>query len=283
MLLQASHVGYDPERREFGVYRRERTDDGGCGPNCGKIAQVLTWYLEEHEYARNNIRLEHDAGDWLIAIDNALLDSRRRAGLFLHLERLAVPAGNHGFRALRSLSTARVFRAAPELAAQLPAADAGRTLPIGDALRADMFYFRRPIAEDTEGDSQIERNLQPVMSAIVTARHPSLAAAQANTQIEFDRAYRSIVHSPVYRTKNLVFVSGLNIDISPAPGQPFPLTKFAPWAAYIQLRDGTHRLLEQEALWQALSDQDSGNPEEMDLESAIDAMGRAAEVRVIID
>jgi hypothetical protein len=239
VILHASHVGYDPGQHTFGTYRRLRTHDAECGPNCGKIARVLAWYLEEYAYAQTNIRLEQNDGEWYIAVDNALFDQRRREGLFLHLNRfVAMPENGARPAPTRTLSTARMFRAAPALVTDRPHSPRGQLAPIGTELLPDMFYFGRPIADDLEGegDAQIERNLQPVMPSIVTARHPLLAAAMANTQIEFDRAYRSLVHSPHYHGKNLLFVSGLNIDISPGPEQPFPLTKFIPWAAYARLR-----------------------------------------------
>ncbi len=283
VLLQASHVGYDPHDGSFGTYRRQRTEAGACGANCGKIGQVLTWYQEEYRYACTNIRVERSGGDHYVAIDNALLNDDRREGLFLHLEQFLAATTDAGMKPVRTLSTARVFRANPALAATLPAGAGTGLQPIGNGLHADMFYFRRPIADDVEGDAQIERNLQPVMAGIVTAHHPMLAAAQANTQIEFDRAYRSLVHSPFYRGKNLLFISGLNIDITPEPGQPFPLTKFIPWAAYVQPRGATPYVLEQEALWEVLSAQGTENPDETDLEQAIGAMAHATEVRVKTD
>lgn len=282
VILQASHVGYDPETSRFGTYRRLRTHDEECGANCGKIAHVLAWYLDEHDYARSNIRIEYDNGEWFVAIDNALLDSNRREGLFLNLDRIAGPATNGSAEPVRILSTSRVFRASSDLSARLPAGTRALA-PIGDTLTAEMFYFLRPIADNPEGDDQIERNLQPLMPAIVTAQHPMLAAAQANTRVEFDRAYRSLVHSPHYQGKNLLFVSGLNIDISPVHGQPFPLTKFVPWAAFVQQRDGSRAILEQDELWTSLSAQGEDNPAGMDLEAAISEMGQAAEVRVRTD
>ena len=101
-------------------------------------------------------------------------------------------------------------------------------------LSADLFYYKKRVSEALEGRDQLERNLSHSMPRIVTSDFPALAAAQANTQIEFDRTYRTIVTEEEYQGKNLAFIAGINIDISPQPGQLFPLTKFVPWAAYIQ-------------------------------------------------
>jgi hypothetical protein len=78
------------------------------------------------------------------------------------------------------------------------------------------------------------------MPWVVTSSSPLLVAAQVNTQAEFDRAFRSIVKEKRYRNKRMVFISCLNIDISPREGQTFPLTKCVPWAAYVQDGKGNH-------------------------------------------
>ena len=77
----------------------------------------------------------------------------------------------------------------------------------------------------------------------------------------------------------MLFVSGLNIDISPQTGQVFPLTRFIPWAAYIQKRDGTYRTLEQREVMAELGQQSTDNPDQIDLEDAIQAMTQAEEVK----
>lgn len=283
LILQASHVGYDADLHHFGIYRRERTQNGQCSSNCGKVEFVLAWYREQFDYARTNIRIERSGNEWFVAIDNSLLGDDRNEGLFLNLDHFIAPAHRPGMKPVRSLSTARVFRATDSLAANFQDMADGTMKSIGDGLRADMFFFRRKIPDDIEGGTQLQRNLLPVMSSVLTAHSPMLAAAQASTQREFDRAYRSISQSPHYRGRRLLFLSGLNIDISPRPGQPFPLTKFVPWAAYAQPAEGTPYILEQEAVWEALSSQSTENPDQTDLEAAIEAMRAAAEIHLDSD
>jgi len=110
--------------------------------------------------------------------------------------------------------------------------------------------------------------------------YPALDAARFTTQVEFDRTYRSLQRDAAYRGKNLLFVSGLNIDVSPRRGLPFPLTKFVPWAAYIRLRDRDGYVLEQSELFDALSRQSSENPNQMSFDGAISAMALAEEVKL---
>ena len=73
----------------------------------------------------------------------------------------------------------------------------------------------------------------------------------------------------------MLFVSGLNVDVSPRGGLLFPLTKFVPWAAYARLRDGTNFLLEQDALFEALAAQPVENADQISFDAAIQTMAAA--------
>ncbi len=128
----------------------------------------------------------------------------------------------------------------------------------------------------------MERNLGRYMSQIVTTSFPVLTAAVANTQIEFDRAYRTIVKEAGYQGKNLAFIAGINIDISPQKGQLFPLTKFVPWAAYIQTLDGKQFTLEQEEIVAALNAQSTKNPDRIELSKAIQIMEKTPEIKIAL-
>ena len=88
------------------------------------------------------------------------------------------------------------------------------------------------------------------------------------------------VKEHAYKGKKVVFIAGLNIDISPQPGQLFPLTKFVPWAAYIQDSDGYYFTLEQEELVQTLQQQSVENSDQIDLEHAIRMMASAEEIKI---
>lgn len=280
VLIQASHVGYDPEAHAFGPYRRLQTEDHRHTPTCGKIHGILEWYAEEYRYARENVRLSRDGGRLLLTVDNQLLREERAEGLILRLDHLLKDAATA--TPVRILSTAKSFVASPEFAARIPpdAVPDAVPVPIGDHLQADLFLFHRTIKGNDEGAHLLEHNLIRFMPHILTAPSPMLMAAQLNTQVEFDRTFRSIVRSTPYRGKRLLLISGLHVDISPDPGQLFPLTKFIPWAAYLQQPDGSHRILEQEELVAALRAESTDNPDEIDLEAAIRMMSDAREVRL---
>ncbi len=60
----------------------------------------------------------------------------------------------------------------------------------------------------------------------------------------------------------------------------FPLTKFIPWAAYVQDEFGNHQTWEQAELYEHLQAQSATNPDQIDLETAIEIMERAKEIRL---
>ena len=282
VIIHASHVGYDPERGIFGAYRRVQSADQHLTASCGKIEAVLRWYQDEYVFARENILLERRGEDYLVTIDNQLLRENRDEGLFLNLERLAEPATGREFRPVRCRSTAKSLAAAPELRRLMEQdgwAD-GQCAPIGKRLLPEFFRFKRDIQGDLEGRSHLEQNLFDPMAWIVTSPHPPLTAAQVNTQVEFDRTFRTIVRERGYQGKRVMYISGLHIDISPQAGQRFPLTKFVPWAAFVQQPDGSHYTLEQIELLARLREQPSENPDQINLEESIHQMELAQQIHV---
>ncbi|MBT3604862.1 MAG: hypothetical protein HN521_17510, partial [Candidatus Latescibacteria bacterium] len=158
----------------------------------------------------------------------------------------------------------------------------GKRTRLGSHLRPEMFVYKRSGSDDGEGSRQLEDNLLDAMPWIVTSPTPMLAAAQVNTQAEFDHTFRSIVRAPEYKGKRLLFVSCLHIDISPEAGQVFPLTKCVPWAAYIQNEDGSTSTLEQDEIFDLLMAQSTENPDQIDLEAAIQEMKDVPEIKVLV-
>ena len=281
-IIQASHVGYDPDSKQFGMYRRLQTSQQNTTSNCGKICNALEWYLNEYEFAQNNIFLKYEKGKHLVIIDNHLLHLEREQGLFLKLDHF-VDVDNRGMPPLpeSSTSTAKVFIASKKLVDSLNDFDwnADSLQAIQQDLKPDLFYFKRNISQHAdEGRDHLEKNLLPVMPYIVSSESPALTAAQANTQIEFDRTFRSIAQDPAYKGKKVLFISGLNIDISPQSEQIFPLTKFIPWAAYIQDENGQQQTWEQKELYEKLMQQSLENTDQINLESAIKVMQNTKEI-----
>jgi hypothetical protein len=277
VIIQATHVGYDADTGRFGLYRRERTEGCGFGDNCGKLCAVMHWYRDEYAHACAQIRCGRLEGEPVVYLDNQFLDERRTEGIFLQLDQLIDRAAEP----VKVLSTSKVFRAASHLRDRLgEEAWQDEAGAIGARLSPDLFSFRRPLAEDIEGHDILEMALLPAMPTLVTSANPALDAARFVTQVEFDRCYRSILRETAYRTKNLLFISGVNIDVSPREGFPFPLIKFVPWAAYANLRDGRQFLLEQAELNDLLRQQSPDNPDRLSFDDAIRRMADAEEIRL---
>ncbi len=282
VILQASHVGYDAENQTFGGYRRLQCTHHDSTPACGKMSLVIDWYRNEYKFAQKNIYVERCEDKFLITIDNQLLDDRRKEGIFLRLSRLITPNHNGDYPFVSTRSTSKTFIASPRLFTLLGAFDypMGERQPIGKCLSPELFFFKKEIDDDLAGPSRLELNLFDAMHLIVASEFPLLMAAQFNTQVEFDRTFRTLVRDRDYRGKNLLYVSGLNIDISPKPGQVFPVTYFIPWAAYYQKFDGASGTLEQEELVARLREMSGENPDEIDMESAISTMRNMPDVDI---
>ena len=285
VIVQASHVGYEAETVEFGVYRRIQTADCHLSTNCGKIAGVLKRYIEEYQFACDNIFLEPvQDGQYTISINNLLLSTDRDEGLLLELKKLLAFDDAGRPQMLRSYSTARCFSASSHLREMVGDNwPVDKRKPMGHLLGPEYFKYKHILNVDEESQGHLEKNLIGPMPWIVTHPAPALAAAQITTQVEFDRTYRTILNEPSYKNKNLLFISGLNIDISPNEEQIFPLTKFIPWAAFIQKSDGTHFILEQQELFQVLKASSTQNENQIDLEEAIKVMEETKEVSVSFD
>lgn len=171
VIIQASHVGYDPESRKFGIYRRLQTEDCRHSSNCGKVMGILLWYQEEYEFASRNIILEPSGDTRRISINNLLLRTGRAEGLFLDLERIIAWDDRGNPRLVRSLSTARTFEAAPEFISRVGKCwprEGEDPVPIGKLLTPDLFRFKRDLVADTESQGHLEQNLIDPMPWIVT-------------------------------------------------------------------------------------------------------------------
>ncbi len=284
VMIQASHVGYEPEDNRFGTYSRVHTRDSRHTACCGKLAAVVEWYLEQYQVAQSDILLERDSDQLCLRIDNGLLRGIRDEGLFLNMPRLVRRDADGNFTPTHTHSTAKSFVASAALQRELahlePKLQDRRQMPMGELLKPGMFDYRRKLDETVLGHDHMETSLVYPMPWIVTSPWPALTAAQINTQVEFDRALRTFAHAHSFSGKRLFYISGLNIDISPHPGEPFPTTKFVPWAAFLRDQNGEKRILEQAELVELLRDQSRENPDQIELDSAIRSMSEAESVEI---
>jgi hypothetical protein len=277
VIIQASHVGYNPDTSKFGVYRRLQSENQEISSDCGAICDVLDWYQREYDFACQQILLGLDGDKPVIIIDNQLLRQDREEGLFINMELMA-----RSKEVLHSYSTAKSFIATDQLVKRIGDKWPQRRGAISSLLFPELFRFRRK-TDDMVASGLLNRNLIEVMPWIISSKSPALTAAQVNSQMEFDRTFRTIIKEKAYRKKKVVFIAGIHIDISPSESQLFPLTKFVPWAAYIKNEEGEDYTLEQSELYEALCAQSIENPHKIDLTAAIHLMESEPEVRLHAD
>lgn len=277
VIIQASHVGYNPETEEFGVYRRIHTENQELSTDCGAICGVLEWYNEEYNFARQQISLAKNDGKAVVVIDNQLLREDRDRGLFLNTDKII-----KNQEVVQAYSTAKSFIAADSFVEKVGNSWPDKKTPIDNHLFPELFEYKN-ISDDVLASGLLNRNLLTAMPYIVTSKYPELTAAKVNAQMEFDRTFRTIVKESAYRGKKVVFISGIHIDVSPRENQLFPLTKFVPWAAYIQKENGEGYTLEQKELHEVLMQQSKENPHKIDLTEAIHKMEDEPEILLHVD
>ena len=282
LILQASHVGYDPHSGTYGKCVRPKMEGTRISNSCGKITHVITPYLEQYQFAQERIFLhQDDSGRQLITVKNSFIDFAShpvKNGLVLILEKIAKMGDDGCIVPVAALSTSQTFLLAENFCQRINATGyfwkGGNGEGIGDYLFADLFFFREDFHE-TDASILLERSLAEFMPIIVTSPNPSLRAAKIIIQLEFARIVESIRRGSEYAGKNLLYITGLNIDISEFEGFP-PTTYFVPWAAHIQLMNSISEEyshpVEQDQLFSLLMAQKVENPEQVDLKEEIGRM-----------
>jgi len=281
VILQASHVGYDPDSGVYGKYNRPKMIDKCVSDSCGKLTHVITPYLEQYLFARERIFLHRDQGKYLITVKNSFIDftsHKVKNGLVIRLPNIVKVSDDGIIHPQSASSTTQAYEVSEEFRKRIDAASyewkSGQGKPIGELLTDDLFFYREDFHE-TDESILLERNLIEFMPKIVTSRNPPLRAAKINIQFEFARAVESIRRGDEYKGRNLLYVAGLNIDISEY--DEFPATTyFVPWAAHVQLQDGTPEQyihpMEQEMLFKKLMEQSIENPDQANLKEQIGRM-----------
>jgi hypothetical protein len=282
VIVQASHVGYDPDTGVYGKYARPQRIGKCVGDSCGKLTHVITPYLEQYQFAKDRIFLHRvEQGRYLITVKNTFIDFAFhpvKDGLVLRLQNI-VKVGNDGIiQPVTAASTSQVYEVSDEFRQRTAAANyqwkSGAGEPIGDFLTEDLFFFREDFHE-TDESILLERNIIEFMPTIVTNRNPPLRAAKINLQLEFTRVVESIRRGTEYKGRNLLYIAGLNLDISEY--DDYPATNyFVPWAAHIQLEgegpdDYTHPM-EQDELFATLMKHSIENPDQVNLKEEIGRM-----------
>ena len=285
VIVQASHVGYDPMSGVYGTFLRSRMADKSISVSCGKLSHVITPYIEQYRFARDRIFLSRsDSGVCRITVKNSFIDFSThpvKNGLVLRLENIVKVTEDACIHPIGASSTMQSFEVSEEFINRMALTGyewkSGNGECIGKYLTEDLFFFREDFHE-TDESLLLERNIIDFMPRIVTSRNPLLRAAKINIQNEFARAVESIRRGREYDGKNLLYIAGLNIDISEHSDYP-ATTYFVPWAAHIQVKKKNltdfRYPVEQKALFDLLMEQSARNPDETDLKKEIARMLKA--------
>ncbi len=285
VIVQASHVGYNPDTGEYGIYRRPQVSGDNTCVSCGKLTHVITPYVDRYRFARDRIFLRRDEeGHYLITAKNTFIDFGSHPvdqGLVLKLSNIVEQDEQRIIRPFSQASTTQTYEVSPAFKKRLDEQGyewkSGEGERIGKLLTADLFFFKDQFHE-IDDSLALERSLIEFMPDIVSAEYPSLRAAQANVQLEFSRVVQSIRRGNDYTGRSLLYIGGLNIDIAEYEGFP-PTNYFVPWAAHVQLKENTPEEythpIEQEKLFAKLMSQSPENPDQTDLKENIRRMLKA--------
>ena len=174
MILQATHVGYDPGSGVYGIYNRPQMEDHCLSDSCGKLIHVITPYLEQYLFARNRIFLyKDDDGHCLITVKNSFIDFVSHPveqGLVIQLNNIVEEDSTGTIRPFTSACTTQTYKVSEAFRKRLEDQNytwvSGEGQSIGDLLTADLFFFREDFHE-TDDALLLERNLIEFMPDIV--------------------------------------------------------------------------------------------------------------------
>lgn len=273
LFIQAPHVSYES-------LISENYEDN---PVCYYHDKLLEWYIKEHQYAQNNIRLQNCNGQYLLLIDNQLLDEGRDDGLLLNMGELVEHDEEGRYRIVNHYSTAKSYIVTDGFRRRIDnhewqEGDGGK---IGNHLHHDLFYFKRKSADTSNHSLTHINELNAYMPRVVTASNPSFTIALVNCMINFEHTYRVIVKNQKFHRQNLLYIAGIHVDTHTINGRAFYPTMFIPWAAYVQQCGGTHYILEQDMLLERLLQCPAHNPDEIDLEDVLREMEQSPTLHVV--
>ncbi|RLC04324.1 MAG: hypothetical protein DRH90_08985 [Deltaproteobacteria bacterium] len=120
-------------------------DDKRQDASCGKIFDVMDWYLKEYAFARENISFSMIGGKAVVLIDNQLLDHDREAGIFLNIDQFVVMDSGNIPEPLKVFSTSKAFRVNPELKNRLPKSfwQEDKRVPVGKKTDGKPVLFQK--------------------------------------------------------------------------------------------------------------------------------------------
>lgn len=207
---------------------------------CSSPAEFIAPFLYLYRFAQENIFLSQTAqGQLLITLPETLV---RQGGedtdstLKFHLDRLVEPAGDGTLGPLMIAGTLHTFAVSPDFQQSFSALtrgwQQGRKLAIGHYLGRELFSFE--VDNGAYSDSPYAETILPHLTEIVTHPTPNLRAAAIHMHQVFARDTARYSAECRKSTRNLLYIAGLDIDMTPFTGREEHY--FVPWQAYISQR-----------------------------------------------
>lgn len=228
-------------------------------------ADFIAPFLHHYRFAQENIFFSHTLqGQYLITAPTTLLSEGEECSpctLKLHLEKIVQSAKDGAICPVAISGTHQSFVVSTDFCLSLAGLTnewtPGRNLPIGKYLSRELFSFTFN-DKALESDSPYVATILPHIAEIVADPTPNLRAAQIHLQQVFIRDMARLVAGQQARSKKLLYIAGLDIDMTEFAGVEEHC--FVPWQAYIAAGGKTSEeeyLLAQDDLFVRLKQQDS--------------------------
>ena len=270
VLLQADHVlnasAVPLVTGSYGPHAKSTERLTGCGA----LLSVLDWYQREYQYALSHVQFRQARARRLVEIDTVLLETNRKDGLCLNLDRLAEKSPNGAFQTDFGSDSKVIFHANTALPDSL---FEGQDIQACNSLFPEWFSFNTSNPKTEKTLKCAEANLRDQMPYIVSAQDPLLAAAEINIQKEFGANTQRIRDSGVAKGKRLVYLTGINVETPNRSGKGFSEAAFIPWQAFIQDDEGKCEVLNQAALFHRLREASPVNADAINLDMALRQVG----------
>ncbi|MBU1566956.1 MAG: hypothetical protein KJ630_15190 [Proteobacteria bacterium] len=265
MLVFSTHVTYNPHWGGYSGLPRLLHYNGSKRSPGHSPAEFIAPFLHRYRFAQDNIFINHTSqGQYLITIPNTLLNDCGECSeykLKLHLKKIVEPAKDGAIYPVSISGEYHSFVVSNDFclpfSGLIDGWTTGRKLTIGKYLSRELFSFTfdEKVLKD---DSPYVATILPHIEEIVADTTPNLRAAQIHLQKVFDRDMTRLSVERHERSKKLLYIAGLEIDMTAFAG--IEEHYFVPWQAYIAAggkAPGEEYLLLQDDLFVQLKQQDA--------------------------
>ncbi len=266
MLVFSTHVTYNPQWGGYSGLPRLLHHKGSNRSPGHSPADFIAPFLHLYRFAQENIFISHTSqGQYLLTVPTTLLNDCGEGSehkLKLHLEKIAEPGKDGAIYPVSISGAYHSFVVSTDFCQSLSDLTngwtPGRKLSIGKYLSRELFSFTFDEKVFKDDDSPYITTILPHIAEIVAATTPNLRAAQIHLQKVFDRDKTRLSVERQKRSKKLLYIAGLEIDMTAFTGVEEHY--FVPWQAYIAASGKVPKeeyLLLQDDLFVQLKQQDT--------------------------